>query len=533
VEDFKEMDKSFDKILIVDFGYSGAMELAQIVREQGVYSEIVPASKCMQAIADENPKGLIFVGGNESSVNAPDAPLIPKEIFNLDIPILAFGYGMNVIAHVLGGKVENGGSLTKSRSPYYLPYEQLLMIHSKDYQDLFELDNGIAFFAKIHTEEYVRELPEGFVSLCRNFEDGKRGGMKNEKGNIYAFRFDPVTTTRHRIEKIVDNVLLKKTQINKTWNTRHIISFLKQQIQTQVQDKKVLLALSGGVDSTVLSHLISSVIGSKLTCVFVNTGLMRKGESEEVKERFENKDFRFIYIDAKDRFLSALKGVIDPEEKRRVIGEQYIRVFEESAREIGDVDLLAQGTIYADVVESGKGKDGKLVKSHHNVGGLPDVMRFKGIVEPFKNLLKAEVRMIGNELGLPLCIISRQPFPGPGLAVRIIGEVTQEKIKILQEADEIWRFAIEKYVEDLSEVSQYFAILTDMRTVGVRNGSRTYGYVLALRAVSTTDFMHAQALPFPTIVFNTAIEKITQRIPEITRIVYDISDKPPATIEWE
>ncbi len=529
------MNKSLEKILIVDFGYNYTIALAEIVRDAGIYCEIVPSSKCMEAIKEDRPQGLIFVGANgEVSVNAHDAQLVDKKIFECGIPILAFGYGMNVIAHVLGGKVKSRAKSKTLGSYAFIPYGEIIKMSDEDYGSLFGEDAiGSGLMGVIDIEDYVSELPEGFRTLCTTLCGESIAGMKNESRNIYAFCFEPIKLALWQMQSILHTVFFKPLNLKKNWTAERVMPVLKEQVKSQVQDKKVLLALSGGVDSTVLAHFLASVIGEQLTCVFVNTGLMRKNESEEVKERFENKSFKFVYIDAAERFLSALKGVCDPEEKRRVIGETYIRVFEESAKEIGNVDFLAQGTIYADVVESGAGKDGKLVKSHHNVGGLPEVMDFKGIVEPFKNLLKGEVRKIGEKLNLPLCVLARQPFPGPGLAVRIIGEITKEKVRILQEADEIWRHTIERYAEDLREVNQYFAVLTDMKSVGVKDGRRTYGYVLALRAITTKDFMTADSFFFPLHIYNIAIEKITERVPEVTRIVYDLSSKPPATIEWE
>jgi len=335
--------------------------------------------------------------------------------------------------------------------------------------------------------------------------------------------------------------------VNKTLTTdSDVSSFVAnaiKEIQDEVKDGKVLLALSGGLDSTVLSSLLIRAIGERLTCVFLDTALMRKGESDEIKNRFSDGDCTFIHIDAKKRFLEALKGVIDPEEKRRVIGKCFIKVFEERAGEIGNVDFLAQGTIYGDIVESGKGKDGKLVKSHHNVGGLPSIIKFKSLIEPFKLLLKEDVRKVGKYLGLPSSVIHRQPFPGPGLAIRIIGEVTEDKLDILRDADAIWRCEVESFMNsaqakssiyfDSQSIDQYFAILTNIRTVGLKNGERTYGYTLALRAVSTKDFMNARPVHFTPEFYDNVFTKILNEVPAITRIVYDITSKPPSTIEWE
>lgn len=316
-----------------------------------------------------------------------------------------------------------------------------------------------------------------------------------------------------------------------------------KEIQNEVKDGKVLLALSGGLDSTVLSSLLTRAIGERLTCVFLDTGLMRKGEGNEIKNRFSDRSCKFIHIDAKKRFLNALKGVIDPEEKRRVIGECFIKVFEERAGEIDDIEFLAQGTIYADILESGKGKDGKLVKSHHNVGGLPSIINFKSLIEPFKLLLKEDVRKVGAYLGLPPSILYRQPFPGPGLAIRILGEVTEEKLDILRDADAIWRGEVEEFIASnakdegssgsMQSIDQYFAILTDMKTVGVKNGERTYGYTLALRAVITKDFINACPKHFSPEFYDDVSTKILNEVPFITRVVYDITAKPPSTIEWE
>lgn len=359
--------------------------------------------------------------------------------------------------------------------------------------------------------------------------------MKKKK--IYGVQFHPEALTNHKNKHTIKNFLYKICNAKKTWEKKNLIANAITGIKEKVKDQKVLLALSGGVDSSVLAYLLSKAIGDQLTCVFVDTGLMRKGEGEEIKERFEKLQMRFIYINAKEKFLENLKGIQDPEEKRKTIGKTFIRVFEESAKEIGEVNFLAQGTIYPDVVESGTSGASQVIKSHHNVGGLPKDMKFKGIIEPLRELFKDEVRAIGSELGVPPSIVHRQPFPGPGLAIRIIGEVTEEKLKILQEADAIWRETIEDKIDkkemDRERISQYFAILTNTKTVGVTGDFRTYSYVLALRAVFTNDFMTADAIYLPMEVLDEASERILAEVKGINRVVYDITSKPPATIEWE
>lgn len=517
------------KILIVDFGGDEAMAFTQQIRMFNVYAEVVPFSKCMEAINEKRPSGMCFIGGDEESVNSENAPLLPFELFEMNIPILAIGYGMHVMAKVLGGKVEKHPSLQYSKN--LCPSKNGMVFNVDVNSAFFENLDEKQFASSMEHAEHVVKMPEGFSRTA--FAKGVDiAGMQNVEKKMYAFQFSFRYLMSPLKDEMIEYFLFDICKAKRSWKAEMFIPKIMQEIEDQVKDKKVLLALSGGVDSTVLSHLVYRVIGNRLTCVFVDTGLMRKGESEEIIERFENKGFRFIHVDAKERFLEALKGVVDPEKKRRVIGETYIRVFEDMAREIGDVDFLAQGTIYADVVESGALKDGKLVKSHHNVGGLPDIMDFKGIVEPFRCLFKEEVRKIGDMLGLPPCVVYRQPFPGPGLAVRIIGEVTKEKVAILQKADEIWRFAVEKHL-DIRDIKQYFAVLLDMKTVGVRNGERTYGYTLALRAIKTDDFVQAISAFCSIHVYNEAIKQIEETIPEITRIVYDMSSKPPATIEWE
>lgn len=508
------------KILVVDFGGQYTMLIARQIRELFVYSEIVPFSKCMEKIKEEKPIGIIFSGG-PNSVYEKDAPLPPIEIFDLDIPILGICYGMQAIAQVLGGKVEK--NKVEETGHCLISFDTNAELFST-------IEGGAELFLMNHVD-CVSNLPEGFKCIAKT-SNTENAAMMNEEKKIYGVQFHPEVISTHQDKDILSNFLYKICKAKKTWKKESVLSNAISEVKNKVKDKKVLLALSGGVDSSVLAYLLSKAIGDALTCVFVDTGLMRKNEGKEIKEKFEKLPIRFIYIDAKKKFLENLKGVTDPEEKRKIIGETFIRVFEESATEIGEVDFLAQGTIYPDVVESGASGSSKVIKSHHNVGGLPKNIKFKGIIEPLRELFKDEVRAIGSELGVPSSIVYRQPFPGPGLAIRIIGEVTEEKLKILQEADAIWRETIEQEMERES-VSQYFAILTNTKTVGVTGDFRTYSYVLALRAVKTSDFMTADAVRLPIEVLDKASNKILAEVKGINRVVYDITSKPPATIEWE
>ncbi|MGP1437926.1 MAG: glutamine-hydrolyzing GMP synthase [Treponema sp.] len=508
-----------EKVLIIDFGGQYTMLIAKQVRELSVYSEIVPFSKCMERIKKEKPIGIIFSGG-PNSVYEKDAPLPPLEIFELGIPILGICYGMQAIAQVLGGKVEkNEVQETGHR-----------MVSFDKTTEIFSTVSDGADSLLMNHVDCVSKLPEGFTCIAST-SSTKNAAMMNEEKKIYGVQFHPEVMASDKNKDSISNFLYKICKANKTWQRTSFISNAIEKIKQEVKDKKVLLALSGGVDSSVLAYLLSKAIGEALTCVFVDTGLMRKNEGSEIKERFEKLPIRFIYIDAKKKFLESLKGVTDPEAKRKAIGETFIRVFEESAKEIGEVDFLAQGTIYADVVESGASGSSKVIKSHHNVGGLPKDMKFKGIIEPFRELFKDEVRALGTELGVPSSIVNRQPFPGPGLAIRIIGEVTEEKLEILRDADDIWCKTIEKKMTD--GISQYFAILTDIKTVGVTGDFRTYNYVIALRAVKTDDFMTAEAVHFSSDVYDEASTRILAEVKGINRVVYDLTSKPPATIEWE
>ena len=516
---------SDEKILIIDFGGQYTMLIAKKVRELNVYSEVVPLSKCMEKIKSEKPIGIIFSGG-PNSVYEKGAPLPPREIFDLDIPILGICYGMQAIAQVLDGKVERNEVQETGEC----------FINCDTSSKIFSTVLGDGSFYLMNHVDCVTKLPEGFKSIAHTCTT-ENAAMMNEEKNIYGVQFHPEVEIRFGNRDTIENFLYKICKAEKTWRKTSFISKAIDDIKEKVKNQKVLLALSGGVDSSVLAYLLSKAIGDALTCVFVDTGLMRKCEGKEIKERFEKLPIRFIYIDAKDEFLENLKGITDPEQKRKIIGETFIRVFEKSAKEIGEVDLLAQGTIYPDVVESGASGASQVIKSHHNVGGLPKNIKFKGIIEPLRYLFKDEVRAIGTELNVPSSIVNRQPFPGPGLAIRIIGEVTEEKLKILQEADAIWCETIDEAIDkkeiDRERISQYFAVLTNTKTVGVTGDFRTYNYVLALRAVLTNDFMTADAIYLPMEILNKASEQILAEVKGINRIVYDITSKPPATIEWE
>lgn len=505
-------------IIIADFGGQYNQLIARRVRDMNVYCEVVPYTKALEKAKELKPEGIIFTGG-PNSVYLENAPKIEKEIYELGIPVLGLCYGMQIMAHTLGGKV------VKGKEKEFGKTETKVDNSSKLFKDLDE--DQITWMSHI---DQVVELPEGFEKIAGT-KNTKIAAMANVERKLYGMQYHPeVNHTEHGL-KMLENFLFKICEAKPNWTMKNYAEKQLKEIKEKVGDKKVLLALSGGVDSSVVAALLSKAVGEQLTCIFVDHGLMRKNEGDEVEKAFKDSGMHFIRVDAEKRFLERLKGVVDPEEKRKAIGEEFIRVFEEEGKKIGSVDFLAQGTIYPDIIESGIG-DAAVIKSHHNVGGLPDFVDFKEIIEPLRMLFKDEVRRLGKELDLPEYLVNRQPFPGPGLGIRVIGEVTKEKLDILRDADYIFREEIGKAKLE-NHPNQYFAVLTNNRSVGVMGDFRTYDYTLALRAVNTTDFMTADWARIPYEVLDKISVRIVNEVEHINRIVYDITSKPPATIEWE
>lgn len=505
-------------IIVVDFGGQYNQLIARRVRDLNVYCEVVPYNKAFNEICLKKPIGIIFTGG-PNSVYEEHAPKIEKEIFDLDIPILGLCYGMQLISKTFGGVVEKAEKKEFGKTICIKDKKSKLLNNIKD--------ETIVWMSH---QDQVTKLPLGFSSIQHTLTC-PYAAIENEEKKIYAVQYHPEVNHSQEGNNLIKSFLYDICKASGDWTMKNFMKESIQKIKENVKDKKVLLALSGGVDSSVCASLISKAIGNNLTCVFVDTGLMRKNEAKEVFEAFKNEDVNFVMVDAKNRFLKKLEGVVDPEQKRKIIGEEFIRVFEDEAKKIGKVDFLAQGTIYPDVIESGKG-DAKVIKSHHNVGGLPDVVNFKELIEPLRDLFKDEVRKLGIELKMPNYLVYRQPFPGPGLAIRVMGEITEEKLEILRNADYIFREEIQKAKED-KNINQYFAVLTNNKTVGVMGDFRTYDYTLALRAVTTTDFMTADWARISYEVLDKVSNRIVNEVDHINRIVYDITSKPPATIEWE
>ncbi len=505
-------------ILVLDFGGQYNQLIARRVRECAVYCEVLPHKTPLAEIAAKKPIGIIFTGGPNSVYEAA-SPKVDPAIFSLGIPVLGICYGVQLMAYTLGGHVVSPDSREYGKT----------VTHFDTASPLFQglPATGITWMS--HTD-YIDRLPEGFVSVAHT-DACPTAAMQDLSRRLFGIQFHPEVLHTENGVAMLRNFLYRVCGAKGDWTMGGYAESTIASLREKIGDGKVLLGLSGGVDSSVAAALLSQAVGSQLTCIFVDHGLMRKNEGDEVEEAFRGRDLRFIRVDASQQFLQKLQGVRDPERKRKIIGEEFIRVFEAEAKKLGQVDFLAQGTIYPDVIESGAG-EAATIKSHHNVGGLPDHVEFKEIIEPLRLLFKDETRALGRELGLPEYLVNRQPFPGPGLAVRIIGEITPEKVAILQEADWIFREEIQK--AGLSnQVHQYFAVLTDLHSVGVMGDGRTYDYTLGLRGVTTTDFMTADWARIPYEVLDLVSRRIVNEVRGINRIVYDITSKPPATIEWE
>ena len=508
-------------VIVLDFGGQYNQLIARRVRECNVYCEVHPYTMPIEKIKEMNPKGIILTGG-PNSVYDEKSPHYDPALFSLGIPILGICYGAQLMAWSLGGKVETAPVSEYGKTETFIYRSGRLFGNVSE--------KTITWMS--HTD-YIAEPPAGFRTTAHT--DGcPTAAMENDEKKLYAVQFHPEVTHTVEGQKILSSFVLGPCGCSGSWRMDDFVDKTILELREKVGDGKALCALSGGVDSSVAAVLMSKAIGKQLTCVFVDHGLLRKDEAESVDRVFGPEgpyDLNFVHVDAHERFFEKLKGVTEPEKKRKIIGEEFIRVFEEEAKKIGAVDYLVQGTIYPDVIESGLGKSAT-IKSHHNVGGLPDYVDFKEIIEPLRMLFKDEVRQAGLELGIPENLVYRQPFPGPGLGIRIIGEVTPEKVKIVQDADAIYREEIANAGLD-RKINQYFAALTNMRSVGVMGDFRTYDYAIALRAVETSDFMTAEATNLPWDVLQKVTSRIVNEVDHVNRVFYDCTSKPPGTIEFE
>ena len=507
-------------IVILDFGSQYNQLIARRVREMGVYAEVVPFHEDIDKILERKPKGIILSGG-PASVYAKGAPTLDKRIFEANIPILGLCYGMQLITHLHGGEVERADKQEFGKASLKLDKKESLIFKNIP-------DNTIVWMSHA---DHVNKMAEGFEIIAHT--DSSIAAIENRDKKIYAFQYHPeVTHSEHGFE-MLKNFVFEIVGAEKNWSMENYIETTVKEIKEKVGDKKVILGLSGGVDSSVAAMLINKAIGKQLTCIFVDTGLLRKNEAKHVMDIYaQNFDMNIKCVNAEERFLSKLKGVEDPEEKRKIIGKEFVEVFNEEASKLKDAEFLAQGTIYPDVIESVSVKGPSVtIKSHHNVGGLPEDLNFK-LLEPLRELFKDEVRKVGRELGIPDYMVDRHPFPGPGLGIRILGEVTKEKADILREADNIF---IEELREEglYSKVSQAFVVLLPVKSVGVMGDERTYEYTAVLRSANTIDFMTATWSRLPYEFLEKVSNRILNEVKGINRLTYDISSKPPATIEWE
>ncbi len=511
-----------EKVIVIDFGGQYNQLVARRVRECNVYCEIYSYKTDIAQIKAMNPKGIILTGGPNSCYEE-GAPSCTKELFELGVPVLGLCYGAQLMMHVLGGRVEKAPVREYGKTEVYVETKSPLFANVAS--------TTICWMSHF---DYISQIAPGFEIIAHT-SDCPVAAAQNEAAGLYAIQFHPEVLHTQEGTKMLFNFVRNVCGCAGTWKMDAFVENSIKAIREKVGNGKVLCALSGGVDSSVAAVMLSKAIGDQLTCVFVDHGLLRKDEGDEVEAVFGPNgpyELNFIRVNAQDRFYVKLAGYEEPEQKRKIIGEEFIRVFEEEAKKIGAVDFLVQGTIYPDVVESGLGGESVVIKSHHNVGGLPDCVDFKEIIEPLRDLFKDEVRKVGLELGIPEKLVFRQPFPGPGLGIRIVGEVTAEKVKIVQDADAIYREEIAKAGLDRT-VGQYFAALTNMRSVGVMGDERTYDYAVALRAVNTIDFMTAECADVPFEVLQTVMSRIINEVRGVNRVFYDLTSKPPGTIEFE
>ncbi|MDD5792347.1 MAG: glutamine-hydrolyzing GMP synthase [Erysipelotrichaceae bacterium] len=521
-----------NKIIVIDFGGQYNQLVARRVRECNVYCEIYSYRTPLEKIKEMDPKGIILTGG-PSSCYEEGAASCSKELFEMGIPVLGLCYGAQLMAHVLGGKVEKAPVREYGKTAVTVDQTSRL------FENVTE--NTICWMSHF---DYISKAAPGFRITATTADCPIAACEYAEKG-LYAIQFHPEVLHTAEGSKMLYNFVRNICGCDGSWRMDSFVENAIVEIREKVKDGKVLLALSGGVDSSVLAALLAKAIGKQLTCVFVDHGLLRKNEGDEVEAVFGKEgsfDLNFVRVNAQNRYYEKLKGITEPERKRKTIGEEFIRVFEEEAKKIGAVDFLAQGTIYPDVVESGLGGESAVIKSHHNVGGLPDHVDFKEIIEPLRNLFKDEVRKVGLQLGLPESLVYRQPFPGPGLGIRIIGEVTAEKVRIVQDADYIYRYEVDKALSEYKAANgsdapwkpdQYFAALTNVKSVGVMGDERTYDHAVCVRAVKTVDFMTAEAAEIPFEVLQTVMSRIINEVKGVNRVFYDLTSKPPGTIEFE